>query len=351
MKTILFGAFGRHNTGDMLMPHVVGKLLRKLNHELHYCDLLSRDMTQYGGHKVSSILDHLDSSTLTNVIHVGGDILGYKCKTDDNHGAINSLNGNKQEQQLIQNRLKSEFPYILNKNMFNNPGKFIMNSVGSSIPVEIDHNNFDYISTRDSHVANNNIYLAPDCVVMLRRLYKHKIYTSGTTVPYNQYISLQVSESNLTKKTTHDLCEQLKLLYKKYELPVVLYMIGTAPGHDSYHMYKHTILKNIKIPYYVCKDKNIWSICNLIANSNISISTSLHARIISYLYNIPRVTLKPAKKQTSFIKQWDKDTGVSDASGLYQIVDTLNNKQTSRNNKLITQYMKSANQWLDLLSS
>jgi hypothetical protein len=29
MKTILYGAFGRHNFGDMLFPHIVDNLIKE----------------------------------------------------------------------------------------------------------------------------------------------------------------------------------------------------------------------------------------------------------------------------------------------------------------------------------
>ena len=47
MKTILYGAFGRHNFGDLLFPHIVHKLIKEnINEsEIEFCDVVSRDMT------------------------------------------------------------------------------------------------------------------------------------------------------------------------------------------------------------------------------------------------------------------------------------------------------------------
>ena len=63
MKTILYGAFGRHNFGDMLFPYVLKSLFDKhsIKVELEYCDLISKDMTIHGGHDVKSITDFFET--------------------------------------------------------------------------------------------------------------------------------------------------------------------------------------------------------------------------------------------------------------------------------------------------
>lgn len=51
--TVLFGAFDRHNLGDMLFAHVVARLLP--GHRLRFAGLAERDLRAYGGHLVESI--------------------------------------------------------------------------------------------------------------------------------------------------------------------------------------------------------------------------------------------------------------------------------------------------------
>ena len=62
MKTILYGAFGRHNFGDMLFPHIVHKLIKENidESEIEFCDVVSRNMVEFGGHNIKSIADFID---------------------------------------------------------------------------------------------------------------------------------------------------------------------------------------------------------------------------------------------------------------------------------------------------
>lgn len=47
---ILFGAFDRHNLGDLLFPHVAAALLP--GRELLFAGLADRDLRALGGHRV-----------------------------------------------------------------------------------------------------------------------------------------------------------------------------------------------------------------------------------------------------------------------------------------------------------
>ena len=81
---ILFGAFGRHNFGDLLMPHVVSAFIDhelsahglRLTAQVLFADIDSADMRQYGGHCVHAIGDLLRLPGQTHVVHVGGETLG-----------------------------------------------------------------------------------------------------------------------------------------------------------------------------------------------------------------------------------------------------------------------------------
>jgi len=47
---ILFGAFDRHNLGDLLFPHIAGALLPGT--DLFHAGLARRDLRPHGGHAV-----------------------------------------------------------------------------------------------------------------------------------------------------------------------------------------------------------------------------------------------------------------------------------------------------------
>ena len=74
-RTVLFGAFDRHNVGDLLFPHVVARM--RAPREVRYAGLAARDLRAYGGHVVHALgeLAARSGKRTLNLIHVGGELL------------------------------------------------------------------------------------------------------------------------------------------------------------------------------------------------------------------------------------------------------------------------------------
>jgi len=51
--TVIFGAFDRHNLGDLLFAHVVAALLP--GQDLVFAGIADRDLTAWGGHRVEAL--------------------------------------------------------------------------------------------------------------------------------------------------------------------------------------------------------------------------------------------------------------------------------------------------------
>ena len=87
--TILFGAFDRHNFGDLLFPHIVGAMLP--DRMFIHAGLAERDMRPYGGHRVRALVSLAGEmkDELVNIIHVGGgrDAAGSGAGTGDHCAA------------------------------------------------------------------------------------------------------------------------------------------------------------------------------------------------------------------------------------------------------------------------
>ena len=155
MKTIIYGAFGRHNFGDLLFPHIVHKLIEKnINEsEIEFCDVVSRDMTEFGGHDVKSIANFLNYEDDVNVIHVGGEIGG--CDLNIPQIEVKMCKPLTDEQKIEVKKLKKykmHLGYVLPKSLFKKPKTFIANSVGGlSIPYARFYKDFDYVSFRDKY--------------------------------------------------------------------------------------------------------------------------------------------------------------------------------------------------------
>jgi len=66
---VLFGAFDRHNFGDLLFPHLLTALLP--GQTCAFAGLVERDLRAFGGHRVQA----LGAMRPTRLIHVGGELL------------------------------------------------------------------------------------------------------------------------------------------------------------------------------------------------------------------------------------------------------------------------------------
>ncbi|WP_090309447.1 hypothetical protein [Pseudomonas linyingensis] len=73
--TLLFGAFDRHNFGDLLFPHIAAALLP--GRELRFAGLAARDLRPWGGHRVEALaaLAREFAGRPVNLLHVGGEML------------------------------------------------------------------------------------------------------------------------------------------------------------------------------------------------------------------------------------------------------------------------------------
>src|SRR4051794_23892400 len=79
--TILFGAFDRHNLGDLLFAHVAATLLPR-DETVVFAGLAARDLRPFGGHRVEALHALRDDRRLrgARLVHVGGEILTCRAR-------------------------------------------------------------------------------------------------------------------------------------------------------------------------------------------------------------------------------------------------------------------------------
>jgi len=82
MPTIVFGAFDRHNLGDLLFAHVAAALLPR-DETVVFAGLAARDLRPFGGHRVEALHALRDDARLrgAHLVHAGGEIL--TCRAHD----------------------------------------------------------------------------------------------------------------------------------------------------------------------------------------------------------------------------------------------------------------------------
>lgn len=319
-KTILYGAFARHNFGDMLFPHILESLLKSnsIKTELEYCDIISRDMSEYGGHKVRSISDFFDYEAQINVIHVGGEV-GY-CSLDYAKMACQPSQINIHELNKISNSCM-KMAYLLSKSIFNQSNVFIANSIGGVSEAALSEiSTYEYIGFRDlpsyeqaSKNKTAKYNLAPDSAVMSRYFFEEKISSRSQSKVIkdlnksigSNYIAIQISAGILNSRSK-ELAQKFEEIISKTQLPIVFFCAGIAAGHDSLSLLKAKFQKRLPTNMtHFFQGLNIWDICNLISNAKFVASTSLHVRILAQQYCVPRISIAPYIKQVHFIEKWD----------------------------------------------
>lgn len=322
-KTILYGAFGRYNFGDILFPHVIEQLLIKnnLDNDIEYCDILARDMSKHGGHRVKSIVDFLDHPDLINVVHVGGETCGCPIQY-----AIKMFDPDNNEPKISKFKKLSEPAYILSKSDFINPNKFIFNSGGGfSIPALLKFINYDYLSFRDhlsfeksvKNKLENSIHCV-DSAILTKRFFNKTITDRNDTTYIKDlqkslganYIAIQMSKKFCINNKNF-IIKSLSDIISLNHLPIVFFAAGTSPNHDEFNIYSELSEHLPKNMFHICESENCWDVCNIISNARFVLGTSLHVRILSMQYFRPRATLSPSDKHSAFIIDWDNIKNIS----------------------------------------
>lgn len=346
MPTILFGAFDRHNFGDLLFAHIAAALLR--DEDVRFAGLVDRDLREYGGNQVESLtrLAAEWGNLPVRLIHVGGEILTCDAwqaaimlqPLDTVQGTIARLDNDRVARKAWAARqlgLNDLAPYCVSRAMFPLAESIAYLGVGGvdldacdpALRTEVQAKlaGADWISVRDertlAHLAAAGIAssLVPDPAVMVAEFFGQKILAHGLAGEVAQiakrfpggYLAIQFSADFGDDATLAIIAAQLDQIMAETGLGVVLFRAGAAPWHDDAEVYRRLVacMQDDKVAVFASLD--IWDICALIAGSRAYCGSSLHGRIVAMAHALPRVNLilAPRKleisKQAAFAASWD----------------------------------------------
>jgi hypothetical protein len=359
---IVFGAFDRHNFGDMLFAHVAARRIGQAQpgRPITFAGLAARDLRAYGGHRTEAL------STLAakwrdapiDLIHAGGEIL--TCDAWDaavmllspaDAQACIARHGQRPEDRAAWARTMlgtdALAPYVIGRETFANANSVCFDSVGgaslgvcdASLRAEVlaKLRSADRVSVRDAQTqralraAGIDTRLTPDPAMLTATLFDDRIRAHANhgvlldmrrTYP-NGYLAVQFSADFGDDATLADLAHQLNQI----DLGVVLFRAGAAPWHDDLDIYARLAskLKNAKC----FESLNIWDICALIASSAGYAGSSLHGRIVAMTYGLLRINfLHPddaarSAKQSAYAATWEP-ASMSGAVPVGQLASALN---------------------------
>ncbi len=344
MPTILFGAFDRHNFGDLLFPHIVAAMLPEA--DLRFAGLLERDLRPYGGHHVYALKQLALQGQPFDLIHVGGELLTCEAwqaavmllPYDEAQRAIAHLGPHPAErQQWAHDKLgiPALVPYTLSRQLFPDVRKVIYNGVGGvdldrcepAMQAEVIANlaSADVVSVRDSQTqvllqtAGIAARLIPDPAVMVAELFRPQIEqhaSSGEPArilkAFSQsYIAVQFSSDFGDDATLATIAAQLDEVANSTGYGICFFRAGAAPWHDELSCYQRVAARMHTAAVQTFTSLDLWDICALIARSRAYCGSSLHGRIIAAAFGLPRISLlhppqvhRPTK-QSAYAATWE----------------------------------------------
>lgn len=354
-SVILFGAFDRHNFGDLLMPHIATALLPA--QRLIYAGLAARDWRAVGGHRCVALASlHLSRADQPAVLlHVGGEILSCSAwqaavmllPADEAPATITHLEHRPDERQAWVRRVlgtEARAPYVVSR--LGHPGlaRVIHAAVGG---VGLDQADpalrsevldqlraADDIGVRDRQTqaqlaaAGITTRLLPDPAVTVAELFGARIRArarGGELAALRRafpqgYLAVQFSADFGDDATLAVIASQLKQLVAATGCGVVLFRAGAAPWHDDLRglerVAQHLGAGTARL--FCSLDQ--WDTCALIAGSRGCASSSLHGRIVATAFARPRINLclptaaGGSRKQSAYAATWE-------AAGLPTVVE------------------------------
>jgi len=362
-RTVLFGAFDRHNFGDMLFPHVLERMLAP--RAVCHAGLATRDLRACGGHAVRAFgaLAASAHDAPLNVIHVGGELL-----TCDAWEAAVMLAAPRRVPALIAQEkawkesplawaqahtgLAARAPYVLSKAAQPWIESLLFHAVGGT---DLDRRdppfreevfdklrNADHLSVRDRRTQaqlraqNIDAQLIPDPAVMVAELFGARIRTRATEVAMQAvlrafprgYAAIQFDASFGDDATLDVLAREIARAARAHGYGIVLFRAGAAPWHDDLDAYRRLRTRIMGTPIKVFASLDLWDICALIAHSRIFCGSSLHGRIVAMAFARPRVTIVHAQeamqpsRQAAFAATWEP-AQIAATANVHEIAEAI----------------------------
>ena len=337
---LLFGAFDRHNFGDLLFPHLLATLLP--GRELRFAGLAERDLRPWGGHKVEALaaLAGEFAGQPVDILHVGGELLTCGAweaavmllPADQVQATVARLD-NQPQQRLAWARdmlgVPALAPYVVGHGLFPQ-ARLLFDAVGgmdldgrdAALRAEVlgklraatDLSVRDLRSQALLQAVGIAARLLPDPAVLVQALFGARIgrhATLGEVARIRQafphgHLAVQFSADFADDASLAAIAAQLDRAAQAHGLGVALFRAGAAPWHDELECYRRTAAR-MRAPMRIVASLNLWDICALIAGSRGFLGSSLHGRIVAMAYALPRLNLHHTRsgKAAAYAATWE----------------------------------------------
>lgn len=360
---VLFGAFDRHNFGDMLLPHVLDRLLA--GRPLRHAGLAERDLTPFGGHRVDTLarIAAQPGPPPAHLIHVGGEILcceGWEAAVMllppvPAAQAATKLGVHAEARRAwarAQLGTDALAPYTAPPALFPASTAILYHAIGG---IDLDRREAGLraevldklraaagVSVRDARtraiLAANGIAarLVPDAAALVAALFGDAIRqrarrgepARALAAFAHGYLAVQFSADFGDDTTLDTLAAGLDRAARASGCGIVLFRAGAAPWHDDPRVYAR-LAQRLSAPPLLLRSLDIWDICAVIAHARAYAGSSLHGRIVAMAFGLPRLNLAfpgqapAASKAAAFAECWESAgaPGAVTAAQLAEAVD------------------------------
>ncbi len=343
---ILFGAFDRHNFGDLLLARIAAA--QWPGRELHCAGLTNRDLRRWDGLAVRALPDLLAelAPRRPDLLHVGGEILDCSAwqaavmllEAEQAQSVIAYLEPRPAERtDWVRGSVGTALaPYVasparlpgLRRTAFAGVGGVGLAQAPEGLRAEVlaALRAASFVSVRDrvtqATLAQAGIAarLLPDPAVRVAELFGRQIRQradSGEPAAVRAafpsgYLALQLGPEFADDACLDQLAAQLQPLLAVTGLGLVLFCAGLAPWHDDPATLRRLAARLPAQPLRILQSGRLWDICALIAGSRLCVASSMHARIVATAFGLPRLSLVPhagsgqSRKLAAYLDAWER---------------------------------------------
>lgn len=358
MKINYFGAYDRHNYGDILFAQIHTRALKKLGFysiEARYLSVRKTDeCISYGGFSTDTIesLNIEKNSGDDRIVVLGGDVLAadWVGMLGNNSNptfyfflkVLKKIIGFYAVNRFLKYAYNknSIFPYVLSntKNVYytgvsgsrydsRKHNAEVIDALSHAVSVSVrDQETYENLA-RDNRI---NLKLSPDTALIMSDLYTEDELNSSEylqsmvrNVNFNEknYIAFQIG-SHYSAYKIKEIANEIDDYIKHSSKSILFVPIGRATGHLDHLALKkiYKILNKKDLPVAILTSPHVNSIMAAIAFSSGYVGTSLHGAITAYTFQRKVCCLFPDRviKLSSYFKTWvdQKDFSLSDIQGL-----------------------------------
>ena len=348
---VLFGAFDRHNLGDLLLARIAEAEAKEAGRAVRFAGLAAADFASCGGPVVEplpAIADEWEArygAQPLELVHAGGELLDCDAweaavmlaPAEEAEKIVAALDRDRAARTgWAARRLGTarHAPYVISRRELPPRSRIEFRAVGG---VGLAHRSREFqqevwaalreaesVSVRDRitceqlRAAGVRAALAPDPVTSIAARLGPEIAARAETgealaaagAPPDRYLAVQFAAEMGDDARLDALAQRLEKHCRGSGCGVVLFRAGAAPWHDALEPYER-LARRLAVPHRLFPSLHVLDIAALISRAAACYSSSLHCRIIARAYRVSVEQISTSPGQAAKLAAWIETWGES----------------------------------------